>query len=176
MLTIKDIRDKDFSVVKRGYDEGEVDDFIDEIVDQLELIIRENRTLTEQLEQMKEAASRGSAAVVANAVPQPAPVQAPIGDEPSYFRNLETTLRETLINAQRIADDTVAEAKKKAKQTITSAEDQSAAITAAADAEVAEAKAELDKLHKAAEEYRARFIRLVQEQMNAIKEDSFDDL
>ena len=26
-------------------------------------------------------------------------------DEPSYFKNLETTLRETLINAQRIADE-----------------------------------------------------------------------
>lgn len=181
MITVKDIREKEFTKQKHGYHEDEVDEFLDEIADQLEMLIRENRTLSQQIDDLKAATAYEPPVMQRTyAPPQPAPEPTfhheprhgeVVGDEPSYFKNLETTLRETLISAQRIADETVADARKKAKQLVASAEDQSASILSAAKLEVEAAKAKNDEIHKAAEDYRTRFVRLVQEQMHLIKED-----
>ena len=102
---------------------------------------------------------------------EPAKASEPTVDEPSYFRNLEATLRETLISAQRIADETVAEARKKAKQLVSGAESQAETIVSDSRKQAEDAKAELANVKKVTEEYRARFVRLVQEQMHALKLD-----
>jgi cell division septum initiation protein DivIVA len=113
--------------------------------------------------------------------PEPAPAAAN-ADESKYFKNLEAALRETLISAQRIADETVTDARKKANHMVASAEDkankllssaeeQAASITASCNTEAALIRAENEEARKAAEDYRSRFIRLVEEQMRAIKAD-----
>ena len=108
--------------------------------------------------------------IVAVAPAQPVQQSAAI-DEPQYFKNLETTLRETLISAQRLADETVADARKKANAMIASAEEQAANVTAAAKAEVETHKSEAEELKKAAEDYRARFLRLLEDQAHILKAD-----
>lgn len=181
MISVKDIREKEFTKQKHGYNEDEVDDFLDEIADQLEMLVRENRALSQQVDDLKMAATYETPMmqpvaqpVIPEPVMAPAPqvqVAEPIGDEPTYFKNLEMTLRETLISAQRIADDTIAEARKKAKQMVSGAEEQAQSILSSSKAEAESAKAEADEVKKAAEDYRAKFIRLVQEQLRVIKED-----
>ena len=99
------------------------------------------------------------------------PAAAPLMDEPQYFKNLETTLRETLINAQRLADETVAEARKKANAILSSAEEQAAALTANAKAEAETTRAESAELKANVEDYRSRFVRLLQEQAKILKSD-----
>jgi cell division initiation protein len=182
MITVKDIREKDFSKQKLGYNEDEVDDFLDEIADQLEILIRENRALSQQVDELKDEAREAREERVN--VPTPPPEEKPVqyappvpvaqevgGDEPSYFRNLETTLRETLISAQRVADETVSDARKKAKQIITSAEEQSASMLTASRTEVEGVKKEFDGMRKSADDYKKRFVALVQEQLILLKEE-----
>ena len=182
-ITVKDINEKVFTKQVRGYSIEEVDDFLDELAAQMETLIRENRALMQQVEEAKEASVKVvEAPVVAPApvvVAQPvqpivaAPAQAPmLADEPQYFKNLETTLRETLLNAQRIADETVAEARKKANTMVANAEEQAAAIASSAKVEAEAVRAEAEETRKAAADYRARFLRLVEDQMHVLKADS----
>lgn len=176
-ITIKDIHEKEFTKQVRGYSIDEVDDFLDELADQMEAMIKENRETTAELEAAKSAAA---AVVVAQPAPapvvevaQPAQQSAPASlvDEPQYFKNLEATVRETLINAQRLADETVAEARKKANAILANAEEQAAAITASARAEAETTHAEADELRKTTEDYRNRFLRLLEEQAHLLKAD-----
>ena len=186
-ITVKDIHEKEFSKQVRGYSIDEVDDFLDELAEQMEVMIKENReALAEaeaakaELAQLKAEKTAAVAApvvvaeepksIVAVAPAQPVQQSAAI-DEPQYFKNLETTLRETLISAQRLADETVADARKKANAMIASAEEQAANVTAAAKAEVETHKSEAEELKKAAEDYRARFLRLLEDQAHILKAD-----
>lgn len=184
-ITVKDINEKVFTKQVRGYSIEEVDDFLDELAAQMETLIRENRTLMQQLEEARaEAANKEIVPAAAPApvvVPQPQPVQPVLAvqqpqpmlaDEPQYFRNLETTLRETLLNAQRIADETVAEARKKANSLVATAEEQAAAITSSAKVEAEAVRADTEETRKAAADYRARFLRMVEDQMHILKADS----
>lgn len=172
MITVKDIREKEFSHDKHGYSEMEVDNFLDAIAEQMEALILENRAMDQKNREIAEkTAAIAPAAPQLPAVEPEKPKFEPIGDEPTYFKNLEATLRETLISAQRIADETVADARKKAKQTVANAEEQAGAILASSKAEADAAKAEAADIRKAIEDYRTRFIRLVEDQAHILKTD-----
>ena len=183
-ISVKDIQEKEFSRQKRdGYNIEEVDDFLDEISDQQSVLIRENMALAEQVKALQaeneKLEASASAPAPAAAEPVPAPIPAPVEavssdepayDEPSYFKNLQLTLRDTLINAQRIADETVAEARKKAQEVITGAEEQAATTVSNAKAEAESVKAEADNIRKTIATYRANFRRLVEGQVQVLKE------
>ena len=178
-ITVKDINEKVFTKQVRGYSIEEVDDFLDELAEQMEVLIRENRSLMQQVEEAKE---NGVKVVEAPVVAQPAPVvvqtvaantQPPmLADEPQYFKNLETTLRETLLNAQRIADETIAEARQKANDMVAAAEEQAASLTSEAKADIESLLAEREEMRKSAAEYRANFLRLIEDQVSVLKADS----
>src|SRR4051812_26456103 len=105
-LTPEDVQKKQFSTVrfKEGYDEEEVDAFLDEVEAELRRLIAENQS-----------ASRGApAAPAAPAAPVPTAPSAPV-EEPS-----ETALR-TLLLAQRTADEAIAQAKAEAEQVVAQA-------------------------------------------------------
>jgi cell division initiation protein len=176
MITVKDIREKEFSKQKHGYHEDEVDEFLDEIADQMEALIQENKSLMQQAQEARAMADQA----ISERMSAPAPAQpaAPASEpkpthttDEAYFRNLEATLRETLLSAQRIADETVSEAKKKAAAMLADAEEKVGSVMAQHRAEIESAKAELESIRKAAEDYRIRFKRLVREQLHAFKLD-----
>ena len=181
-ISVRDIQEKEFSRQKRdGYNIEEVDDFLDEISDQLSVLIRENMALAEQVKALQAENEKLAASASAPAPPEPAPAAAPAPveavssdepayDEPSYFKNLEVTLRDTLINAQRIADETVAEARKKAQEVISSAEEQAATTVSNAKVEAESVKAEADNIRKTIATYRANFRHLVEGQVQVLKE------
>ena len=54
-ISVKDIKEKDFSSQKHGYSIEEVDDFLDEIADQVSELIRENLALKNSLQQAQNA-------------------------------------------------------------------------------------------------------------------------
>ncbi|HIS92529.1 MAG TPA: DivIVA domain-containing protein [Candidatus Alectryocaccomicrobium excrementavium] len=179
-ITVRDIRSKQFTTQRSGYNKDEVDDFLDELADQLEELIKENLSLAKQLKERPVVESEPviiekPVEIIKREEPkhEVAPVAAADSayDEPSYFKNLETTLRETLINAQRIADETVAEARKKSKQMVASAEEQANAMLASAKVDTEAARKEAEEIRKAAGDYRARFIQLVEDQMHILKAD-----
>lgn len=53
MLTPIDIHNKEFKRSFRGYDEDEIDDFLDQVVNDYEHLFRENEKLKEELQQAK---------------------------------------------------------------------------------------------------------------------------
>lgn len=172
-ISVKDIQEKEFSRQKRdGYMVEEVDDFLDQIADQLSVLIRENMALAEKLKAAESApAPLFAPAAPAPVVPAPAaPSADPAYDEPSYFKNLELAMRDTLVGAQRIADDTVADARKKAQQLVSAAEEQAAQIAASAKAEAETVKAEAEGIRKSISGYRTAFRRLVEGQVKILKD------
>ncbi len=184
MVTVKDIREKEFTKIKHGYSEDEVDEFLDEIADQMEALISENKTLMQQAQEARAMADKAIAERLAAPATAPAPTPAPAAPvvhapevkpiqttDEAYFRNLEATLRETLLSAQRIADETVTEAKKKSVMMVADAEEKVSAVMTQHRAEIESAKVELEGVRKATEDYRIRFRRLVREQLHAFKLD-----
>ena len=53
-LTPLDIHNKEFHTKLRGYDQDEVNDFLDQIIKDYELVLKENAHLTESLKQSQE--------------------------------------------------------------------------------------------------------------------------
>lgn len=90
MLTPMEIHDHQFKKSFRGYNENEVDDFLDKIVEDFEKLLRENDRLQSQLNTSEK--------------------------ELDHYRKLEKTLNDTLMVAQRTADEVITAAKKNADE------------------------------------------------------------
>ena len=85
MLTPADIHNKEFSRGFRGYNEEEVDDFLDEIVYEFEELIKKNTRLTEDLELERKKIAQ--------------------------YQEMEKNLHETMDVAQKTAEEAVQSAK-----------------------------------------------------------------
>ncbi|MCL4499585.1 MAG: DivIVA domain-containing protein [Chloroflexi bacterium] len=109
-LTPLDIHHKEFHRAIRGYNEEEVDNFLDQVAEEFERLFKDNIDLKEQVEKAK--------------------------DKASEYEELQKTLQNTLITAQRSADEVIANAKQEAEQMI-----QEARARAAGTIQEAEAKA-----------------------------------
>ena len=55
MLTPMDIHNKEFKRSFRGYNEDEIDDFLDQVVNDYERLYRENERLKNEVAQQKES-------------------------------------------------------------------------------------------------------------------------
>ena len=96
MITPMDIENKEFKKGFRGYNEEEVDEFLDIVKEDFENLYRENLDLKEKLKLYQEQVSR--------------------------YKSIEETLNATLITAQTAAEDTCSAANKKAKIIVEEAE------------------------------------------------------
>ena len=177
-ITDNEIRAKEFPIVKNGYDRDEVGDFLDELADQTQELGETNMNLLKEIESLKaelaalkkdkaEAEEKAQQVVNAPAVKEDGAVTF---NEPSYFKNLETTLRETLISAQRIADETIDEARNKARKIVSDAQEQAAGLEAASQQKLAEIRQDYEQLKNAGEEYHKNFSALVDEQAKLLKD------
>jgi len=90
LLTPMDIHNREFKKGLRGYKESEVDEFLDVVVADYEKLTRENERLKEQVRYNDK--------------------------ELNHYRNLERNLQDTLVVAQKTADEVVSAAKKNAKE------------------------------------------------------------
>lgn len=153
-ISVKDIKEKDFTAQKHGYSIEEVDDFLDEIADQVSELIKENFALKEQLKAA------------------PAPVveeKKPEFDDSGYFESLQKNMREALISANRIAEETRKAAEAEAAAKVAEAQAKAEEITTEAKAEVEACKAEAQVLRENAANYRAAFRAMVEQQLEALK-------
>ncbi len=101
-LTPLDIHNKEFGRAFRGYKEDEVDEFLDDVVKELEGYIRENIRLKDELEKFQ------------NNVDQ--------------YRKMEQTLNSTLIVAQETAEEVKASARREAELIVREADDKAERI------------------------------------------------
>ena len=186
-ISVRDIQEKEFGTqANGGYVIEQVGDFLDEIAEQMGALVRENLELNRKvqgLEKDVEAARQAAAAAEA---------KAPDYDEKGYFQNLQNAMRESLIGAQRIHDETIDDANRKAAKTVSDAQAQADQITVAArekaEALVSRATEEAEKisadaqarletlqsrfeaLKASAASYKADFSRILEQQAAALRE------
>lgn len=169
-ITVAMIEEKEFKTKMRGYDPVEVDEFLDDICDEMVAMQDEIATLNQRLNQ----ASRSSAfaAVPSPApVPAPAPIPAPVKEEIPAPQAEDTSeaAQKLLARAQKVYDETVAEAKAEAERILKSANARVASGTEALEEERDALQKEVDMLKAAAQDYRQRFLRLIQDQQHVLK-------
>jgi DivIVA domain-containing protein len=152
-LTPEDVRNKQFTTVRlrEGYDEDEVDAFLDEVEAELTRLLRENDELRAKLAAATRAASAAPPTAPQAAVreepkkaapatppppPQPAPVEAAAGAD---------SAARVLALAQQTADQAIAEARTEANKIVGDARSK-------ADAIEREARAKAEALERDAQE------------------------
>lgn len=149
-LTPLDIHNKEFKRSFRGYDEDEVNEFLDLIIKEFEILIREKKeneaSASEAQERLK------------------------------HFTNIEESLSKTLIVAQETADEVKANAKKEAELIIKESEKNADRIINEALSKSRKVAIEVEELKKQASIYRTRFRTLLEAQLEMLKEEDWNRL
>lgn len=146
-LTPMEIHNKEFSKTFRGYNEEEVDEFLDEIVVDYERLYKENLDFKDRV--------------------------AMLSDEIRHYKAVEDTLKETLVTAQKAADDVVENSKKKAELIIQEAENQAREIIANAHKEVLDIYKEIEEKKKQLQIFRTQFRSFLETQLELINKSKF---
>ncbi|HWC14268.1 MAG TPA: DivIVA domain-containing protein [Actinomycetota bacterium] len=95
-LSARSIYEKQFHDAWRGYDQKEVDDFLDRVAETVDMVVRENAALKTRIRELDQAVSTS--------------------------RDTEEMLKKTLVTAQKASEEAIASAKAKAEQLINEAE------------------------------------------------------
>ena len=145
MITPLDIENKRFSKqMVNGYNVDEVDEFLDEITADYEKIYKENKELKENAE------------VLNNDVGQ--------------YKNIESTLQNTLVIAQKTADEIQNVAKQQAEQIIKEAEYQAKTKIDELNTQIMIKEKEIEDLKKQFNVYKAKMESLLISQLELIKD------
>lgn len=143
-LTPLDIHHKEFNHALRGYNEAEVDEFLDQVADELERLFKENIDLSERIE-----AAEGKV---------------------HGYQDMERTLNNTLVSAQRSAEEIIAKAEHEASIVLKDAEVKAKEIIHGALQQKQKATSDLVRIKQAEESFRASFKKLLDVHLGAIKE------
>lgn len=142
MITSDQIHEKEFSFKIRGYNDAEVDAYLDQLAAYIDNLSKENKDLRERLKSTT--------------------------DQLTYMKNLESTLRDTLITAQRSAEETTRSANARADEIIQNANLEAARIVAQANNEADGVRRQLGSLRQQAMVYRQNFRMLLNSQMQLL--------
>ncbi len=145
-LTPLDIINKEFKRSLRGYNEDEVNEFLDEVVRDYEALIRENDELKQNAEGMSERLEQ--------------------------YRAMEHTLQNTLVIAQQTAEEMKVAARKEAELVVKEAEAKAREILQKAQADVERAYQELERIKRETDQFRARVRSLLESQLALVNEHS----
>ncbi|MBM7644285.1 cell division initiation protein [Scopulibacillus daqui] len=149
-LTPLDIHNKEFTRSFRGYDEDEVNDFLEQVIKDYETIAREKKEMEEKIKQLEEKLS--------------------------HFSNIEQTLNQSILVAQETAEDVRQNAEKEAKLIVKEAEKNADRIINEALAKSRKLTLDIDELKKEANVYRTRFRMLIEAQLELLKNDEWDKM
>ena len=148
MITPLDIQNKEFKKSVRGYNEAQVDAFLDQIMIDYEQLYKENLEMKEQLERDTKQVEK--------------------------YQQMEDTLKETLVVAQATADELRSNALKKADLTVEEAELRAKEIVAKAKGELDRLKLKQDEMLQQLQIFKTRFRTLLQAQLDNMSEDAED--
>jgi len=148
-LTPLDIHHKEFRHSLRGYSEEEVDGFLDEVADEFERLFKENIDLSEKLDVARE--------------------------QVRAFEAQKETLHNTMVAAQRSAEDIIAKASGEASITLRDAEVKSKEIIHNALTQKQKVAGELVRIKQAEEEFRTRFKAMLENHLRSVGEISLPD-
>ena len=137
-LTVKDILEKTFKRAFKGYDEDEVDRFLDQIIDELKALQSDNEQLKAALDAASERLSRIS--------------------------ETETTIMNTLVSAQKSSERMLSEAARKAELIIDSAQTTARRRAEQTMNELSQAEKHLDEIRTHATQFAENFANMINSQ------------
>ncbi|MCP8616586.1 DivIVA domain-containing protein [Salirhabdus salicampi] len=149
-LTPLDIHNKEFTRTFRGYDEDEVNEFLDQVIKDYEKMIRDKKSLEEKVAELEER----------------------IG----HFNNIEETLNKSILVAQETAEEVKGNANKEAKLIIKEAEKNADRIINEALSKSRRVAVEVEELKKQAKVFRTRMKMIVEAQLDLIENEDWDEL
>ncbi|NLO86049.1 MAG: DivIVA domain-containing protein [Clostridiales bacterium] len=167
-LTIDNIYDKEFALKGGGYDRNDVDQFLDEICDEMINMQERMQTLTADLKQAQLAAEAAKEARVA------APQKTEVVQTAAPVAKTSETLEGILLSAQKLADEAVQNAQRRADEIVKEAEDQASKIVDDAQEEKSALDKQLGTMKTAATEYRANFLAMVDKYKKMIENETSD--
>ena len=144
MITPIEIENKEFKKGIRGYNQDEVDEFLDMVKEDFEQLYRENLELKEKVRLFEAQIDK--------------------------YEGIEETLKATLITAQSAAEDTCSAANKKAKIIVEEADLKARQIIEQANNRVIEVRKEHDCLVKELKVFRNKFKSLLEDEIRSIDE------
>lgn len=142
-LSPLDIHNKEFGRAFRGYNEDEVDDFLERIIQDYEGLIRQNKDLEEQMEHVQEKLK--------------------------HFTNIEESLSKSIIVAQETAEEVKNNARKEAQLIVKEAEKNADRIVSESLNKSRKIAMEVEEVQKHAAIFRARFRSLIQAQLEMLE-------
>ncbi len=145
MITPLDIENKRFAKQKiGGYSVNEVDDFLDDLTLEYGKLYKENAELKSQREELDTNVGK--------------------------YKNIESTLQNTLVMAQKTADEITAVAKQQAEQIVKDAEYQAKTSVDELNAQILTKQKELEDLKKQFDVYKAKMESLLISQLELLKD------
>ncbi len=148
-ITPMDIEQQEFTRSFRGYNEEEVDDFLDKIVKDYEELINENVRLNEEIEKMQEKLKE--------------------------FSQIEETLRSALLNAQKSAEEMKGRVESEAKIIIEKAELEAKSLKQQVFQREDLVKNEIDKLRRYKFIFKEKFKSMLNLYLKMIENEEFEE-
>lgn len=149
-LSPLDINNKEFTRGFRGYAEDEVNEFLDQVIKDYEIVLREKKELEEKVRIMTE--------------------------QMSHYSTMEETLQKSIIVAQEAADEVRRNSQKESKLIVKEAEKNADRIINEALTKARKVTIEIDELKKQSKVFRNRFKMLVEAQLDLLNTDDWDHL
>lgn len=149
-LSPLDIHNKEFSRGFRGYDEDEVNEFLEQIMKDYENVLEENKALKNSLKETK--------------------------DKVSHFNSIEETLQKSILIAQEAAEDVRRNSIQESKLIVKEAEKNADRIVNEALSRARKIAIDIEDLKKQSKVFRNRFRMLIEAQLDMIKTDDWEKL
>ncbi len=150
VLTPLDIHNKEFPVKMRGYDQDEVNDYLDQIIKDYEMVLKENRELEKNLKFSEEKVT--------------------------HYNNLQDALNKSIIVAQDAADRLKENAAKEAELIRLEAEKNADRLLDEAVVKAKKITTETDELRKQSRVFKQRLQLMIESQLEMVKNEEWEDI
>jgi len=148
VLSPLDIHNKEFTRGFRGYNEDEVNEFLDQIIKDYEITIRDKKSLENEVEELNEKLG--------------------------HFMNIEETLNKSILVAQETAEEVKANARKESKLIIKEAEKNADRIINEALSKSRKIAMEMEELQRQAKVFRTRLKMLIEAQLDMVNNEDWE--
>ncbi|WP_084140121.1 DivIVA domain-containing protein [Lacticigenium naphthae] len=149
-LTPMDIHNKEFSVKMRGYDQDDVNDYLDQIIKDYELLLKQKKELEKQLSFAEEKLT--------------------------HYDSLQDSLNRSILVAQEAADRLKENTSKEAEMIVREAESNADQLLKDAVEKARTIEHETESLRKESRVFRQRLQLMIESQLELIKKGEWDDI
>ncbi|ALS03139.1 cell division protein DivIVA [Enterococcus silesiacus] len=171
-LTPLDIQNKNFSIKMRGYNQDDVDDFLDQVTKDYEDSLQKTRELEKSLKHAEEKLQYFNE--LKDALNQSIIVAQDTADKVKTSANKESEVIVT--SAENTANEMISSAEKRSSSLITSAEEKAKEILTDATDRARQLAAETDDLKKKTRVFHQRLSLMLEAQLEQVKSEEWNEL